>query len=313
MKKSVKILGAVTAATGGLGAYFFKYAFVRHKEDDAIIIDDNHHPCNAGMEPYLERIERGQKYIDEKFTEWFDIESVDGLKLYGRWYPVEGSQKTIILFHGYRSTARRDFSCAVEVYNDLGLNVLLVDQRSHGRSEGKLITFGINERKDVVSWVNFVKEKFPEHIIALGGLSMGAATVLMASELLTPDDVKCIIADCGYSSPKEIMCKVCKEVFHTSGKPWYAMLNVVCKNFGGFDLSSASACEAVKITKIPILFVHGTADSFVPVEMGIKNHEACTSEKDICIVEGAEHGFSFLVDEPTVTKHITDFVNKYVK
>lgn len=317
--KIITILGATVATAGaGLGTYFFKYAFVRHKKDDAIIIDDNHHPCNVNSLPYLEEIEEGQKYIDEKAEKWVETKSYDDLKLMARWYPAgrandtfEASDKTIILFHGYRSTARRDFSVAVNTYNSLGLNVLLVDQRAHGRSEGKLITFGINERHDVISWVNYVKMVYPDHDILLGGISMGAATVLMASELLDKETIKCIIADCGYTSPKEIMCKVCKEVFHTKGEPWFMVLNQACKK-AGFDLSSASANEAVKKTDIPILFFHGTGDSFVPVEMGLRNYEACASEKDMVIAEGAEHGFTFLAQKQECLDKIKDFLKKYV-
>lgn len=321
-KKLLKLLGITSVAGVGASAYFFKYAFVRHKTDDAIIIDDNDHPCNENMGPYREKIEKGQKYIDEKSNVWLETESCDGLKLKARWYPAgcysaaddsskrEISKKTIILFHGYRSTARRDFSVAVEYYNKLGLNVLLVDQRSHGRSEGKYITFGILEREDVISWVSYVENNYPDHDIFLGGMSMGAATVLMASELLTKDRIKCIVADCGYSSPKAIMCKVCKEVFHTKGEPWFNVLNVVCKR-AGFDLTSASAEEAVKNTDIPIIFLHGTGDTFVPVEMGYTNYEACVSDKDICIVDDAEHGFSFLADEESCSAKIEAFLKKH--
>ena len=187
------------------------------------------------------------------------LPSYDGLRLHGRLLQQPGAKGTILLFHGYRSSWVIEFSIVLPYYFTLGYNLLAVDERAHGESEGTYITFGVRERHDVATWAAYAAMHFgPAHPLILDGLSMGAATVLMASE---------------------------REV---------------------------SATEAVAHTKLPILFIHGTGDQFVPCSMSQAAYDACTGEKRLILVEGAGHGQSYLVDRPRVQAAVREFLTDYV-
>ena len=243
------------------------------------------------------------------------VMSYDGKLLHAIYLPKKDAKGTILLFHGYKSCWQIDFGLVLPYYYDtLGYSLLLVDQRAHGQSQGKYLTFGVRERHDVATWAAYAAMHFgPAHPLILDGLSMGAATVLMASELELPASVRGIIADCGFSSPYAIM----KSVLHwrcpwlVSG-PMLALTGVFTRLFGGFGLREVSATEAVAHTKLPILFIHGTGDRFVPCSMSQAAYDACTGEKRLILVEGAGHGQSYLVDRPRVQAAVREFLTDYV-
>lgn len=225
--------------------------------------------------------------------------------------PKTNSNKVIILFHGYRSSAKRDFSLAVKIYLEMGLNVLLVDQRAHGNSEGKLITFGVKESRDVISWIDYVSINKPQITdIIIGGLSMGATTVMLASQNITNKKVKGITADCGFTSPVAIIRRVAYQHFKIKGTVFVPILNFLCKIIGKFDILSYSTTEALKNNKIPILFIHGKNDSLVPYEMSLENYKSAVGYKDILIVENAGHGMSFLIDSKETGEKFKNFLEK---
>ena len=239
--------------------------------------------------------------------EQVSIKSFDELTLYGRLYIVDEKAPIHIQFHGYRGQAVRDFSGGVRVPQENGHNVLLVDQRAHGKSSGHVITFGIKERRDVLSWVDFVKNRFGNDAkIILEGISMGAATVLMASNFDMPN-VKAIFADCPYSSPREIILKVSKEM----GLPDFISIPVLSFGaflYGRFNWNSASALESVKDSKYPILIIHGRADRFVPVEMSRKIKEANPNIR-LEEFDDAAHGMSYMVDDARYKRIVKEFVD----
>ena len=238
--------------------------------------------------------------------------SRDGIKLVGRYYKFSDSPVLNIFFHGYRGTALRDGCGGFEMSKNAGFNVLLVDQRANGLSGGNAITFGIMERHDCRDWVNYAVGRFGEDVkIVLSGVSLGAATVLMASGLEMPTNVKCIIADCGFSSPKEIICKVAHEQGYPE-KLCYPILKACCMIRSGFDLDETSALEAVSKTKIPILIIHGDDDRYVPCEMGNRIYDACKSEKEIVIIHGAPHAASYVVDKNAYTEAALGFIEKHL-
>jgi len=238
--------------------------------------------------------------------------SFDGLKLYARYYECGKKDKVIILFHGYRSMSRVDFGSVIQVYLDEGYNVLLIDQRAHGKSEGKYIGFGALERYDVPVWVDYVDDHFsPDHIV-LDGISMGAATVLMASCLPLNDKVRCIIADSAFSSPREIIANVARKTYHVPEHPAVDLIGWYAKILAKYDINLSSA-ECVKDSRLPIMFVHGKADSFVPCCMTERAYEMCASEKYIEIVEGADHGMSYIKEPMRIKEALNAFLNKYVK
>lgn len=284
--------------------FFFSVAFIRHDDKR---LDDIDSEKNSFLGEYKPAVKEGIDFIERQAHTRVYCRSFDKLKLSARYYDCK-SEKTVILFHGYRSSAKRDFSCAVKMYYEYGYNVLLVDQRSHGESEGRLITFGVKERRDVLSWVNYTLENTGASEIYLGGMSMGATTVLLSAGLPLPENVKGIIADCGFTSPVSIIKKVARQAFRINAGIFIPFMNLLCRIFGGFSLYGVSTTEALADSKIPVLFIHGMNDNFVPCEMSRSAYESAGCKKDILLVEGADHGMSYLVDTTRVKTAIEGFL-----
>ena len=240
------------------------------------------------------------------------IRSFDGRKLFGRYYQVQEGAPLQIQFHGYRGSALRDLCGGTPLAMKLGHNVLLVDQRSHGRSDGRTITFGVLERKDCLAWIRYAQERFGEQIpIVLTGVSMGAATVLMASNLEMPSAVKAVVADCPYSDPRDIIARVAENM-GLPGKPAAAMCALGGVIYGGFRLGSCSAVSAVQKSRLPILLIHGEEDRFVPCEMSQKIYEACGADKQLETFPNAAHAMCYMEDPVRYETVVTDFLQKYV-
>ncbi len=239
------------------------------------------------------------------------ITSFDGVKLRGRYYEKEKGAPTQILFHGYQSNPLRDFSGGLYLAFKSGCNALLVDQRAHGKSGGGCLSFGVLERFDCLAWANFAAQNFGGKII-LTGISMGGATVLMASELDLPEKVCGIISDCAYSSPEEIVKDVMKKG-HYPVNILYPFVRLGGKLFGGFDLEESSPKVALKNSKVPVIFLHGEEDGFVPCEMSKVCFDACTCEKELFLFPGAGHGLSYTIDPPTYENAVISFIEKYAK
>ena len=238
------------------------------------------------------------------------ITSFDGLRLHAKFYAASERKAPVqIMFHGYKSSAERDFCGGLREGIDGGFNVLLVDQRAHGESEGKYLTFGVNERFDCLSWASYAAERFGNDVkIYLYGISMGAATVLMASALPLPKSVSGIVADCGYTSPKAIICSVLRD-HHVPAVPVYAVARLGARLFCGFDLDAASAPDALSRSHIPVLFIHGDDDRFVPCRMSRENFEASAAEhKKLLIVHNAGHGLSYMLDRPAYLSALHEFL-----
>ena len=224
------------------------------------------------------------------------ISAIDGKKLFGRYYHNVDGAPLQIQFHGYRGSAMRDFCGGTAFAKKMGHNALVVDQRSHGYSEGNTITFGVLERYDCQSWVNYAYQRFTNTTpIILTGVSMGATTVLMASDLTLPETVCGIVADCPYSSPQDIITKVAGE-FGLPRKPAAALCGLGAWLYGHFRVSSASALESVRNTHLPILLLHGEEDQLVPCHMSQEIYEACAADKELHTFPGASHGMCYLED-----------------
>ena len=251
-------------------------------------------PVGKAYEPYKEVIEKGiRNVMDAKDYELVEILSHDGLKLRGRYYHRKEGAPLIIFMHGYKGNFYRDGNGIFSYSKKYGFNVLLAYQRAHGLSEGKNITFGIKERHDCKSWAEYAVNRFgKEQAILLGGLSMGAATVMMAADVGLPNNVKGIMADCGFSSPKEIICSV-MDSLKLSSKLLYPLAKLGAKWYGGFDLEEASAVESLKNSRLPVLLIHGEGDDYVPSWMSVRCHEVCVSDCELLIVPGFGHGMSY--------------------
>ena len=240
------------------------------------------------------------------------IRSRDNYVLRAHWYPVEGAKRTVILVHGWHSRWYVDFSASAPFLHDHACNLLFIDQRSHGESGGDLISYGITERYDVLSWIEWVEQHHGGLPLYLCGLSMGASTVLMTAGLPIAGRVQGILADCGYSTPQEIVSLALKKNIGGLAAPTLAAINLNCKLREGFTLKDYTPIEAMTANKdVPCLFVHGDGDTLVPWRMSLENYYACRAPKDLLIVNGATHGMSFLVDPDRYKQKILDFFAAY--
>ena len=269
--------------------------------------DEYEIPKGEEYEAYREEIIASIKKGRETIHETVHTKSFDGLTLCGNYYEYREGAPLEILFHGYRGNSERDLSAGVERCFALGRNALIVDHRASGGSEGKTITFGIFERLDCLSWVDFAIRRFGDDVkIILTGISMGAATVMMAVGEELPKNVVCALADCGYSSPKEIIQKVMKDLKLPVGL-FYPFVKLGARLFGGFDLEEASPMEGVKRAKVPVIFIHGEADGFVPCDMSRALYEACVSPKKLLTVPEAGHGTAYLKNGEAYLNALRDF------
>jgi len=303
---TILILLIVTAGMLLGGAYYaYRIAFYAPKREHEAA------PSVQGKnyEPYREEMRRIYNQLKDKPFERVYITSFDGLTLSGRYYHVRDNAPLDIGFHGYRSNPLTDFSGGSELSFQLQHNLLLIEQRAHCQSQGVTITFGIKERQDLLVWVEYAIDRFGTDVeIYLYGVSMGGATVLMASELELPENVKAIIADCPYSTPLDVILHVGRTTAfpHWLIRP-FAILGA--KIFGGFDLTEASAVEAVKHTKVPILIIHGESDGYVPC--GMSDIAASNPEMvERHTFPGADHGISYLVDTPRYHETVKAFLER---
>lgn len=241
-----------------------------------------------------------QKSVDRMLAREYEpvwITTFDGHKLFARYYHVADGAPLQIQFHGYKSSAILDFSGGSYLAEMLGQNALVVDQRSHGQSEGTSITFGIKERKDVLCWIDYANQRFgADTKIILAGLSMGAATVLMSADLELPDNVVGIFADCPYSAPMAIIKKVCKMDMHLPTNLLAPFIKLGARIFAGFDLEESSAISAVKKSRVPILIIHGESDYFVPCDMSRQIQAANPEKVTLVTIPDAGHGLAYMVN-----------------
>ena len=222
--------------------------------------------------------------------------SRDGTTLVGHWFPVEHPKRIVIAMHGWRSAWDNDFGIVANFFKNNQCSVLYVEQRAHGNSGGKHMGFGLMERYDCLDWIHWVNKTTGGNLpLYLCGVSMGASTVLMATGLKLPKNVRGVIADCGYTSPVDIWKHVAKRA-HFSYGICGGPVGRFAKKRLHMDTKVTSCPQALANSTVPVLFVHGTDDRFVPIEMTFTNYKACASPKRLFIVPGAEHGMSYLVD-----------------
>ena len=254
-----------------------------------------------------EKILQKLQELDAKPFTPITAKSHDGKSLYARLYEGSDTSTVILQMHGYRGHAIKDF-CGTSLYwLSKGKTLLLPDQRAHENSTSNTITFGIKERHDVLCWIKKIIELYGKDVkIILSGVSMGASTVLMASELDLPQSVKGIIADCPYTSPKEIILKVARDRGFPP-KLIYPFIRLSALIFGGVDIEKASPTEALKKAKLPILFIHGDDDRFVPYEMGKALFDSYDGQKKMLTVKDAGHAFSYFFNTAEYEKALDEF------
>ncbi|WP_454192599.1 alpha/beta hydrolase [Paenibacillus sp. Marseille-Q7038] len=247
---------------------------------------------------------------DELAKEDVWIKSQDGLKLHGVIVePNPSSHRWIIIVHGY--TASHSISTQyITMFSELGFNLLLVDQRRHGKSEGIYTTFGYKEKYDVAAWVEFLYERVGQHcLIGLHGQSLGGGTVLEYLSIANPC-VKFVIADCPYSDLTELMKYQIKRV-KLQAFPWfYSIMNRRVLKRAGFRLEQVSPLRAVQESELPVMFIHGLEDRFVPTYMSEDLFAHKIGFKRLLLVEKAEHANAYMTNPSLYRKEVMHFVNE---
>ena len=258
--------------------------------------------------PYHEVITTWQEEVKTFPCQEFMIRSFDNLALKGKYYESIPGAPIELMLHGYRGNAHRDMSGGVQRSFACGHNAFLIEHRGSGGSDGNIISFGINERKDCLSWIRFLIEHFgPEVRIILTGISMGAATVVMTTGEELPSNVIGVLADCGYTSPKEIICKVIEKDMKLPAKLAYPFVRLAARVYGRFDLEETDSLRALSKCKVPVFFVHGEADNFVPCDMSRKMYTCCPSRKCLYTVPGAGHGLAFPIAREQYIEAVKSF------
>lgn len=293
-KKTLGLAAAAGVLAGGavIGykkamEYFFNMALER---------ETKHFKVRAEEEgAYSEVVLTGEAKMLSFPCEHVYTTSFDGLKLHGRLYRQEGAQRTMILVHGWRGGWNYDFCLGGPWLHDEGYNLLVIDQRAQGESEGEYMTMGLCERKDCHTWLRWLEENtdLTNVPVYFMGISMGASTVLMACGQPMPSYVKGIIADCGYATPYDMFYHYGRKQFHIP-RPVMDLFNKYCIRRAGINLKRYSTLDAMETNETPVLFVHGKGDTFVPMEMTVAAYEACKAPKKLLLVDDAPHAMSFL-------------------
>lgn len=309
--------GVVAGTVGAAAGLFYAVAFKRErpKAADKILSANKADPEPTPSEILFEqKKEELKKWLKQKPKADMFINSEDGLRLYGQmlWAEKE-SMKTVVAVHGFHGEPAGDFALMIPYYHERGYNVLMVDDRAHRKSEGKLLGFGWNDRRDVVCWCKQLVRLFGEQAeILITGVSMGGATVMMASgEKDLPEQVKAIIEDCGYTSALDQFRHSFPKQVGFLKEPVLLIDSLVSRIANGYWLQKASSVKQLKKNTRPILFIHGAADDFVPTEMVYRNYEATDAEKQLLLVPGAEHACSCITNPELYMNTVSAFLDKY--
>ena len=289
------------------GGFTFFVACVRKKELPWL---DEEKLKKTPYGQFSDHIQKAHQWLSEQKAQPVTITSEDGLKLAGLWVPAEDAKGTILLAHGYCSSFLVDFGPVMEHYHKQGLNLLLPYQRSHGKSEGRYITFGVLESKDMMRWIDYHNSTFGKLPMILSGLSMGASTVMYMADEPLPENVRGIIVDCGFTSPKEIIADVFRKVTHLPATPAIWVANLFARVFAGFSLTQKDSRKTLTKNRLPIIMVHGMADDFVPCDMTRQGYQVCTGEKQQLLVEEATHGVSYFHAKERYTTMVNEFIKK---
>ena len=251
---------------------------------------------NPNWKEYIDANKKGREYIYSLKHEDLYIQSFDNLKLHALFVPNTKEDKTIICVHGYKAKdGLYDFGQSAKFLYSTGYNILFVDNRSHGYSQGKYIGFGVLDCKDINSWVNYLTNEYKQETIVLYGISMGAASVLNGSALVN-DKVKGIVEDCGFASGYDEVKYQIKQMYHLPSFPLVQIANLELMLLAKYSLKEKEAYRSIREYKGKLLVIHGGNDHFVCTQDAYKIYENANCDKNILIVEGASHAKSYLKD-----------------
>ena len=298
-------LGLLGAAGLGGSAYFYRRTMIRSKAK----VERTIKMAGTDWSQHMPFIQKRKEYMLAQHQEDVWIKSDDGLKLHATWFPQDEQKKVVICFHGYTSKGMSDYIGLSGYYMKRGYSMLLLDERAHGESEGKYIGFGCLDRRDALKWIDWVIQNCGEDVqILLHGTSMGGATVLMTSGLELPEQVKGIISDCAFTSPKEVFTHVLHSMMHMPAFPMIQIADWMNRKNAGYGLDECNAAREVQKAKVPILFIHGSGDTFVPCSMCETIYENCAAPKRKLIIEGAAHAESYYKDTEAYENALNEFI-----
>ena len=276
--------------------FLIKETFVRNDKLDT----------TPAWHEYISANQEGREYIYSLNPEDLYINSFDNLKLHGLFIN-NNTNKTIICVHGYKAKdGLYDFGMSAKFLNSLGYNLLFVDNRAHGLSQGKYIGFGVLDSVDINSWVDYLVANMNQETIILYGMSMGAATVMNAQN----NKVKAIIADCGFASGYDEVAYQIKKMYHLPSFPLVPISNILLKLLAKYSLKDKEAYKSIKNYKNNLLIIHGSRDHFVPTSDAYKIFDNATCHKKILIVPGASHAKSYLKDTKLYEKTVREFLDE---
>ena len=281
---------------------------------DGFLLNKLHKVVYKSSAPYKDKINETTSWLNNKINkkqvENIYIKSYDNLKLHGIFIKNKKQKGIFMVVHGYRSNALLNLFVSYNKYYEKGYSILLMNQRCSLDSEGKYITFGIKERKDVLSFVEFLNDKYPNTDIVIAGISMGASSVLMSIPYLENNmNIKLLIVDSAYISIKDEFKYYIRKTFHLSGKVLIMFINVWCKLFAHFDINETNTLDSMEKSTIPILFIHNQKDNIIPNENSIINYEHYNGKKDLLIINGSGHGLGYLVDSDNYLKKVYEMLN----
>lgn len=260
---------------------------------------------------FLDEMMAGSERLETTPHDTVQITSYDGQTLVGHWFACENPKRVIVAMHGWRSCWSTDFGTVADFWRKNGCSVLYAEQRGQGSSGGAYMGFGMMERYDCLEWVRWVNTHCRELPVYLAGVSMGATTVLMAAELELPENVRGIMADCGFTSAHDIFKHVAEKNLHLPYHIHSNAADTLCRERIRMGTRDCSTVDALKHSKVPVLLAHGTEDHFVPVEMTYENYRACTAPKHLLIVPGADHGMSHFTEKERYEQAVLDFWRRY--
>ncbi len=265
------------------------------------------------QESWQVQIAQAEDWLAASRVEPVQVISDDGLRLCASMIITdENSHKWLIAAHGYGGN-RMQLMPMASHYGLRGYNALMPDLRSYGESEGKYIGMGWLDRKDMLLWIDLVLQKDPQAQIVLHGISMGGATVMMTAGEKLPENVKAIVEDCGYTSVWDIFKDELKYLFKLPAFPVLNVSSGISDLRVGYNFKEASAIKQVKKAQVPIMFIHGSEDNFVRTSMVYELYDACPTEKELLIVEGAGHGNSHGYKTEEYFTAVFAFLDKYVE
>lgn len=312
-KKFLLIIVAFFIVFQIAGSFFFYNLAIKRGPKDFLTGNADLKVSAETMEVFLNGDWR--QWVEEQEYEEMKLTSRDGLELMGYYLPAkQPSNKLVILTHGYLGHAKQMGLYGQYYYEELGFNVFMPNARGHGRSGGDYYGFGWPDRLDLIDWTKqLVQKQGPETEIVYHGLSMGAATVLMASgEEELPKQVQAIVADSPYQSVYQLFAYQMDRMFHLPAYPLLDNMSLLTKAKAGYSLKEANALNEVKKTEVPILYIHGKADTFVPTAMAEELFNETNSEAELLLVDGANHGEAFVMDEKAYKLRVSDFLRSHL-